>query len=1032
MVDPSTQRYPRMNRCPNDEQLVHLIAEELPPAERSPLEFHVEQCSRCQQALERLTADPLLLQRSSSPDGGVPKTLTRQHVAFFLATQNDPQTNQHRLDPDLSALAPLFAGTGYEILEELGRGTMGVVYKARQVQLSRVVALKTIIAGATASAGDRSRFRIEAEAIASVQHPNIIQVHEIVDANGYLFTALEYCAGGSLAQLLAGNPQPAEKAVRLVETLARAIDAAHQAGIIHRDLKPGNVLVTADGTLKVTDFGIAKRVNDPGLTATGAILGTPSYMAPEQASGRMSATGPATDVYALGAILYECLTGRPPFKAPTAAETVLQVAQTEPVPPRRLQHGTPRDLETICLKCLEKKPARRYPSAAALAEDLQQFLEDRPIRARRVHNFERVLRWCRRNPAVAGALAAVTLIFISAFAAVTVSYLRAAQALANEANQRVAADAARDVAQRNEREERRERYRANIAVAGSAAAPQHRCGAQGAERCPTRTPPMGVAVFCQPTRWFAGGLRVERQHALDSALARQVFCRRIGSDRWHPPPGRPRQRCGSRRIDDGRTAARLVLSELGRNAPRHRRSNRHVPVFRRALRPGIGESAVRRPRRSRLVYPDGQRMLVRTAAGTLRLLDVATGGEIALLAERVSGDWRLTTISADGRRVASFVDDALVEIWDTVDGRRVAQFPKLNQKAGYRFALNRDGTRLVTGSGYPENRVVLWDMATGQMIASTDRFQNYVESVDFSPDGSRVAAGVRDQSVQLLEGATLRTVAVLRDQTGIVDNVLFSSDSRRLLTTAGDHSLHLRHAASGDPLAVLLGHQSDVTNVGFRRDGSAIVSNDFKNNVRYWDARQLEGRVIRGHTSYVYDVAVSPDGKLAASAAWDGTVRVWDLDTGAQQLRLEHDFTGKIHPVVGGVAFSPDGKWLATVPRNDTVCIWDRTGRNAPHVENIHRRLPHRPPCRVQPFEFVDGSGRQGWCRAALDPGDRRAGRPIPVPERRCDCRCGIQPGRQPPGRGLRARHGPRVGSGDPQDARRANRPRRRFRTGRV
>jgi hypothetical protein len=297
---------------------------------------------------------------------------------------------------------------GYEILGELGRGGMGVVYKARQVRLQRLVALKMILAGAHAGPQELARFRREAEAVAQLQHPHIVQIYEVGEQKGQPYFSLEFVDGGSLAQKLAGTPLPAYQAAQLVETLARAVHAAHERDIIHRDLKPANVLLTAHGTPKVTDFGLAKRLDaGPGLTESGAIVGTPSYMAPEQARGKTKEIGPACDVYALGAIFYELLTGRPPFRAETPLDTVLQVLQDEPVAPSRLQPKLPRDLETICLKAMAKTPARRYATAQALAEDLRRFLNHEPITARSVGAYERVTKWVRRRPMVASLLAAL-------------------------------------------------------------------------------------------------------------------------------------------------------------------------------------------------------------------------------------------------------------------------------------------------------------------------------------------------------------------------------------------------------------------------------------------------------------------------------------------------------------------------------------------------------------------------------------------------------------------------------------------------
>jgi serine/threonine-protein kinase len=317
---------------------------------------------------------------------------------------------------------------GYEILGVLGRGGMGVVYKARQQGLNRLVALKMILGGVHADAAGLGRFRTEAEAIAALQHPNIVQVYEVGEHDGLPFFSLEYLDGGSLARRLAGRPLPPREAAALAEQLARAVQYAHEHGVVHRDLKPGNILfapvargpssvaennppsaadhgprTTDNGQPKITDFGLARRLDAASdLTGTGAVLGTPSYMAPEQAEGRTHAAGPPADIHALGAILYEMLTGRPPFLGADPTATVLQVRLLEPVPPRRWQPGVPRDLETVTLKCLQKEPHRRYASAAALADDLRRFLDDQPVLARPVPAWERAWKWAKRDPSAAG------------------------------------------------------------------------------------------------------------------------------------------------------------------------------------------------------------------------------------------------------------------------------------------------------------------------------------------------------------------------------------------------------------------------------------------------------------------------------------------------------------------------------------------------------------------------------------------------------------------------------------------------------
>jgi serine/threonine-protein kinase len=299
------------------------------------------------------------------------------------------------------AIAPPPVVAGYEVLGVLGHGGMGVVYKARHLRLNRLVALKMVLAGAHADPQQLARLHLEAEALADLQHPNIVAVYEVGEHDHCPYLALEFVDGGSLDKKLDRQPQPPLAAAELVETLARAMHCAHQRGIVHRDLKPANVLLTSTGVPKITDFGLAKRLEAPGQTQSGAVMGTPSYMAPEQAAGKTREAGPLADVYALGAILYEMLTGQPPFQADTLVKTIEQVVSDEPVAPSRVRERVPRDLETICLKCLQKEPKKRYASAAELAEDLRRFRADEPITARPVSRAERTRKWIKRRPAQA-------------------------------------------------------------------------------------------------------------------------------------------------------------------------------------------------------------------------------------------------------------------------------------------------------------------------------------------------------------------------------------------------------------------------------------------------------------------------------------------------------------------------------------------------------------------------------------------------------------------------------------------------------
>jgi serine/threonine protein kinase/Flp pilus assembly protein TadD len=395
--------------CPSDERLAQLLEEQLDRRELVDIERHLERCDHCQETLEELTRERFSfdgVDPNAQPEPAARDRSSRKSAARFSQLGHSPtQTSPFGSEPPADVIPEV---EGYEILERIGQGGMGVVYRARQGGLERLVALKVIRGGSHAAPEHLARFRIEARALARLGHPNVVQIYDVGRSAGVPFVALELLEGGSLEGRVAGTPQPETTSAELLITLARAMGAAHKAGVVHRDLKSANVLFAADGTPKIADFGLAKRLDEEdGQTQTGQVMGSPSFMAPEQARGRE--VGPLADVYSLGAILYEMLTGRPPFKGSSPMETLFQVVHDEPVPPTRLRPGLSSDLETIALKCLAKEPDRRYESAEALADDLDRYLSATPILARPIGLRERAWKWARRQPVLA-TLALVTLL----------------------------------------------------------------------------------------------------------------------------------------------------------------------------------------------------------------------------------------------------------------------------------------------------------------------------------------------------------------------------------------------------------------------------------------------------------------------------------------------------------------------------------------------------------------------------------------------------------------------------------------------
>ena len=872
--------------------------------------------------------------------------------------------------------SPRPAVPGYEIVAILGRGGMGVVYKAQHLALNRTVALKMVLAGGHAGPRELARFRTEAEAVARLQHPNIVQIHEVGEADGHPYCALEFVEGGNLATKLGGKPLPVRAAAKLVEALARAMQLAHSRNVVHRDLKPANILLTADGTPKITDFGLARQMDsDSSETQAGAVMGTPSYMAPEQASGHAHEAGPAADVYALGAILYDCLAGRPPFKGKTVVETLDQVRTQEPVPPSHWQAGIPLDLDTICLKCLRKEPEKRYASAAELADELVRFQRGKPILARPIDRLERTIKWVKRNPLEAASLGGIVGIFLTAFILVSWSYVRAEDARKDEAKQRQVADEARDTAQREQKAERWGRYRANIAAASAALQLQN----SGAAR-------IALDDASEEHRnWEWRHLHSQ----LDGAAL--VLPAPGGKYRLHvlSPSGRQVAVCGADHNDvylydvaTGKLDAVLSEHSAPATSVAYRPDGKQVATASndqtiRLWDPATGQqTALLRPeaapsqldRNPDVAYnADGSRIAsypsLAGGVGTSRLWDATTGKEIAVLAtwqelprpvvfspdgKRVAvgfGEFlylcdtlsgrqiavrgplanrvAFLAYSTDGKRIASsvFVDaSGVIHLWDGENGKEVA---KLRGHTGAVNALlfSPDGSRLISGGGYPDNTTRLWDAATGQPLTPIlAGHKNGMNTLAFSPDGKQVVTSSSDQTARLWDERT--GPVVLRGHTGQVVAGRFSPDGTRVVTTSTDGTLRLWNT-QGELIDVLRGHSAGFDRLCpplFTPDGSRLVSGTIDGTVRVWDMKLVERNgILSGHESFVYDVAFDPNGEQVASAAWDGTARLWDATTGRQTGLLKHEEKG----IILSVAYSRDGRRLATADRVQGVALWD-------------------------------------------------------------------------------------------------------------
>jgi WD40 repeat protein len=821
----------------------------------------------------------------------------------------------------------------YELLEVIARGGMGVVYKARQVSLNRLVALKMILKGELATPRDVARFRAEAEAAANLDHPHIVPIYEVGEDQGQQYYAMRFVEGTSLTRRPRAD---ARKEAGLVATVARAVHHAHQHGILHRDLKPSNILVDSAGTPLVADFGLAKRVDaDRSLTESGALVGTPRYMAPEQAAGRKELTV-AVDVYSLGVVLYQRLTGQTPFTGETPLEVLGQVREAEPPRPSSIMPGLDRDLETICLKCLDKDAGQRYASAEALADDLGRWLRGEPIVARPAGRLERVLKWAKRRPAAAAlvgvsGLAAGLLVIGSLLANVLIA---AQQRQTQEALDRER-DARADLSQALDDRTK--------ALGDRTKALDDRTKAFDALSVEKQATQRALAAEQQVTYMHRVALAQREWQANNVARAEELLdsCpAELRHWEWH-------------------YLKRLCHAEL--------------------LRLGSPSKQIT----GLAFHPDGKR-LATSGWRELKVWDAETGKEPAQFPP-AEGWVSAVAFSKDGARIVTAGFRTLT-VWDTPSGKELLRV-KAHEFLIRSVAFSPDGKRIASASGTPvgggrkkSGEVRVWDADSGKELLTLASLPHWANTVDFSPDGKYLAAGLGDLyvvapdrpgEVRVWDAATGQEVYNLQGHGGWVTSVAFSPDSRHLASASADRTVRVWELRTGREVLTLRGHSRWVRAVAFSPDGRVLGSAGDDQIVKLWDAATgNEVLTLRGHRHPVQAIAFSPDGGRLASAGGaangPGEVKIWDITTSPEARTLRGHTAA-----VTGVAFSPDSKQLASVSKSMSsakpgeALLWDlASGRM---VETIRGRITGFTGVTFSPdglmIATAGGEGIEFWDR---------------------------------------------------------------------
>ena len=812
---------------------------------------------------------------------------------------------------------------GYEILSELGRGGMAVVFKARQLRLNRLCALKMIPPGGLAGAELPVRLLAEAETIARMRHPNVVQIYGLGDHDGRLYFEMEYIEGGNLAHQLNDTPWAHRPAAQMVAVLARAVEHAHRLGIVHRDLKPANVRMMADGTPKVADFGLAKSLKvDSNLTQSGVFLGTPSYTAPEQVECLTKMVGPAADIYALGAIFYHMLTGRPPFKAATVLQTLAQVKAADPVPPSRLQPGLPRDAETLALKCLHKDPLRRYASAADLAADLDRFLAGQAILARPTGAAERFWKWSRRRPAVALLSAAVVAVTVLGFALVSWQWRSA---------ERARRDAIEKQAQLTSNQ-------------GLALCDQGELGrgllwlARGLELATeAQSEDINRTIRINLADWWGQLSRPVRLPPMrhSSPILGFAFRRAgrtlvsVGKDRvartWDMATGEEVEPSleleGDRpgRVVFGPPGGGLLATvDEGGRATFWNLDRRQRAIFPAGHLPG--------PRVRDLTFsPDLKRFITCSEEGELRWWDMTTRTPVGEPLWHRRGGCTTTALSLDGRTLVTGGQDRRVLRWDVATGRTLE--PELLYDSPIEaIALTPDGREIIAGTR--AGGLHVWDADSGRGFHLPPQGTG-VTSLAVSPDGRLLASGTEGGIVRLWDTSLLGQIGQTYKLAGAITSLAFDPGGRILAMGEDDGTIRLwevpRQKALGPPLRV----KHPVQIVTFGKDGEHLLIGSTE-GARWWDLASRKTCEPAMHDEYklnrVEARAVGPDGRTLATARCvgeGGRARGWvelrDVATGAY-LRQ----TPEQPRALTGLSYSPDSKWLLTWGHEPgTARLWD-------------------------------------------------------------------------------------------------------------